>query len=177
MGPDDPAVAVRIIGRRIVEAPVKVVPVNEPASTVVKAAVTIASAAEHMTAAKPAAMESGAAVTKTTAAETTAMKGRATATEAATVKTAAASEATASAAAETAAAMKAASTVAAAMTAADFGRQSVRYMFRGRHRTGIDQGQRLGAFAGRGRQRQYRSSRKPEAADKAALRSWNPHHV
>jgi hypothetical protein len=50
-------------------------------------------------------------------------------------------------------------------------------MFCGRHPARIDRRQRLGAFAGRGRQRQYRGSRKPEATDNAALPSWNPHHV
>jgi hypothetical protein len=80
IGPDDPAAAVRVIivGRRIVEVPVKaMVPEREPA--VAKAAV-----AENMTGAKPAAMKhsttsSDAAASTTTAMETAAATMAATA--------------------------------------------------------------------------------------------------
>lgn len=191
IGPDDPAVAARIIviGRRVVEAPVKMVPVREAVSAVVKAAVTIASATVDMGCAKTATMEGRAAVTEATAAEITTMKGCTAATkaaavkgcaataEAAAVKGRAATAEAASTAAKTTTTMKAATTSAAAVTEAHFGRRRVGYLFRCRRRTGIDRRQRLGAFAGCGCQHQHRSSRKPEAADKAALRSWNPHHV
>ena len=57
LGPDDPAVAVRvIIGRRVAIARTEVVPVREPIS-----AVAIAATAENMRGAKPAATEHGAA--------------------------------------------------------------------------------------------------------------------
>jgi hypothetical protein len=153
------------------------VPVREAVSAVVKAAVTIASATVDMGRTKTAAMEGGAAVTEATTAETSAMKGCAAATKAAAVKGCATSSEAASTTAKTAATMKAATTSAAAVTEAYFGRRRVGYLFRCRRHTGIDRRQRLGAFAGCGCQHQHRSSRKPEAADQAALRSWNPHHV
>src|SRR3979409_949455 len=77
ISPDDPAVAVRIIviGRRIVEPPMKMVPVRDP---MVKAA-----PAEYVTRAKAAAIEGRTAVTKTAT-----MKGRAATPETAAMEAA-----------------------------------------------------------------------------------------
>lgn len=156
IGPDDPAVRVRviIIGRRIVEVPVKaVVPEREPA-------VAKAPAMENMTASKPAAVKYGAATT-----EAPAVEGRAAAVKAA------------SAAVKTAAAM------ATAMSAAafDFRRQSAGRVFGGRRRTWIDQRKRLGAFTRRSGEHQHRGSRKAQRTERAtgdaAPRIWNLQHV
>lgn len=143
IGPDHTAVAVRvvIIGRRIIEVPVKaVVAEREPA-------VTKAAAAENMRGSIPAAMKYrttpvGAAMIDGTANMANAMEGHAS----------------------SAATMVAAT----AVPAVDFGGHPAGNMFRRRRRSRIDQRHRLRTLAGCGRQHQYRGSREPQATDKAA---------
>ena len=165
MGPDHRTAAVRIVigivivrivGRAVEEAAVKVMVVREPRASKPGAAMAKA-AAEDRPGAWPAAMEYG-----TAGAEAATVKHRATAATAATavercgsaVKSATAMEtsttvkAAASAAVEATSAttVGAASAATSAMpTTADFGRQSARGGFRRRRRSGIDQRQCLRA--------------------------------
>ena len=146
VGPDHRAAAVRVIigiiivrvvGRAIEEAPVKVMVVGEPVAAVAGAAIAKAAAVEDRTGAKRAAMEDGAA-----AVEAATVKRRAAAAVkhgAPTVKTAAAVEAAATS-------TTVASATATAMSTADFGRQSVGGKFRRRRSARIDQRQRLRAL-------------------------------
>jgi hypothetical protein len=164
IGPDQPAAVVRIIIRvvviRRVEVPMKaVVPKRKPA-------VAEAAPVENMSGAKSAAVEHGA-----TAVETAAVKRRTSTMEtAATVKTA-----------STVASPTAMTTTAMAATAADFGRQPVGAVCRGRRRGRTDQRQRFCALAGCGRQHQHRGRRKPQrtnkGADQPAPGIWNFHHA
>jgi len=147
VGPDHRAAAVRVIigiiivrvvGRAIEEAPVKVMVVGEPVAAVAGAAIAKAAAVEDRTGAKRAAMEDGAA-----AVEAATMKRRAAAAVkhgAPTVKTAAAVEAAA------ASTTVASATATAVSTTADFGRQSVGGKFRRRRSARIDQRHRLRAL-------------------------------
>ena len=106
-------------------------------------------------------------------AETAAMNGDTATPEAATVKAAStAAEAATSTAPETAA-----TAMTATVPAPDFNRQSAGDVFRGRRGAGIDQRQCFRALARRGREHQYRGSRKTEAANNAAPRIWNLHHA
>ena len=137
--------------------------------------ITISAATmEGRAGAKTAAAEYGAAT-----AEATAMNGRTAAAETTAVK--AATPETAAATAAEATASTATETATTAAAASDFSRQSVGGVFRGRHGTGIDQRQSLGALARRSREHQYRGSRKAQrtdgAADNAAPRIWNLHHA
>ena len=128
MGQDHPAatvriiigvIVIRVIGRAIEEAPVKVMVVRKSIAAIAKAAVSMAAAMEDRSGAKPAAMEYGA-----------------TTVEAAAVKT--------SAAMETATAVEASAT--STMSTADFGRQPVGAKFRRGDSTRIDQRERFGAW-------------------------------
>lgn len=146
VGPDHRAAAVRVIigiiivrvvGRAIEEAPVKVMVVGEPVAAVAGAAIAKAAAVEDRTGAKRAAMEYGAAA----AVEAATVKRRAAAAVkhgAPTVKTAAAVEA--------AAASTTVASATAVSTTADFGRQSVGGKFRRRRSARIDQRHRLRAL-------------------------------
>jgi hypothetical protein len=136
MGQDHPAAAVRIIigvivirviGRAIEEAPVKVVVVREAIAAVAKAAGTIAAAVEDWSGAKPAAMEYGAGAVK-----------------AAAVKTSAAMEATTAVEASAATAVRTAST--SAMSTSDFHRQPAGGSFRRGRSARIDRRERFGAL-------------------------------
>jgi hypothetical protein len=124
--PDHPAIAMRVIviGRRIIEVTVKMVPVKVVSER--EAAVAKAAAVENMTAAKSAAMERCAAASETAAVKgsTTTMKAAATVETASTMMAATAMAAT---------------VTATAMTAADFARQPIRDMLRCRRRAWIDQ--------------------------------------
>jgi hypothetical protein len=160
VGVDHPAVAVRviIIGRRVVEMPVKMVPVREPISAVAETA-----AVENMTAAKAATMEGMTAV-------------KATAMEAASVETTSVEAATVTTAAVTAATMAAAMT-----TAANFDRPPIKHMSSDWRRTRIDQRQRFCTLVRQRRQHQHRRSREAQRTDQAADRAtpgiWNSQHV
>jgi len=123
--PDHPAIAMRVIviGRRIIEVTVKMVPVKVVSER--EAAVAKAAAVENMTAAKSAAMERCAA-----ASETAAVKGSTTMKAAATVETASTMMA---------ATAMAATVTATAMTAADLARQPIGDMLRCWRRAWIDQ--------------------------------------
>jgi hypothetical protein len=153
IGPDDPAVTVRVIivGRRIVEVLVKaVVVVPEREAAVVKAATM-----ENMSGSNPGAT-----------------KHRATASEDAAVNDCTAGFNT----------YAAVGTVTpTAMAAVDFGRQPAGGVFRCGHGTRIDQRQRFCALARCNRQHQHRGSRKAQttdkATDKAAPGIWNLRHV
>ena len=149
VGPDHRAAAVRVIigiiivrvvGRSIEEAPVKVMVVGEPVAAVAGAAMAKAAAVEDRTGAKRAAMEYGAA-----AVEAATVKRRAAAAVkhgAPTVKTAAAVEA----AATSTTVATATANATAVSTTADFGRQSVGGKFRRRCSARIDQRHRLRAL-------------------------------
>ena len=115
--PDHPAIAMRVIviGRRIIEVTVKMVPVKVVSER--EAAVAKAAAVENMTAAKSAAMERCAA-----ASETATMKAAATVETASTMMAATAMAATVT-----------------AMTSADFARQPIGDMLRCWRRAWIDQ--------------------------------------
>src|SRR3981189_1671997 len=129
IGPDHPAVARVIIGRPVtIVARMKMAPVREAVSPVVIPAIAISTAAVDMSGAEAAAAEHGAPTAKTAA-----VKRGATAPESA-----------ASAAAKSA----------ATMAALNFRRHSIGDMFPGRRSARIDQRQRLGALACRGRQHQ-----------------------
>ena len=145
MGQDHPAAAIRIIigvivirviGRAIKEAPVKVMVVREPIAAVAKAAGTIAAAVEDPSGAKPAAMEYGAAAVEAADVKTSAAMETTTAVEAST------SAATAVRTASTTSSM----TTTSAMSTADFSRQPVGGKFRRGDSARIDQRERLGAL-------------------------------
>ena len=123
--PDHPAIAMRVIviGRRIIEVTVKMVPVKVVSER--EAAVAKAAAVENMTAAKSAAME------RCAASETAAVKGSTT-----TMKAAATVETASTMMAATA---MAATVTATAMTAADLARQPIGDMLRCWRRAWIDQ--------------------------------------
>lgn len=178
MGQDHPAavvriiigvIVIRVIGRTVEDAPVKVV-VGEPVAARpiagAKTAVAIAAAVEDRTGAKSAAMEYGAA-----AAQGATVKHRTTAAVkcgTAAMETSTAVEA--STATETSTAGEASSTVEATSTAAttdDFGRQSVGSGFRRGHGARIDQRERLSALRD-GRQRQHCGCRETETTGEAA---------
>lgn len=174
MGQDHPAavvriiigvIVIRVIGRTVEDAPVKVV-VGEPVAAGAKTAVAIAAAVEDRTGAKSAAMEYGAA-----AAQGATVKHRTTA--AVKCGTAAMESSTAmetSTATETSTAGEASSTVEATSTAAttdDFGRQSVGSGFRRGRSARIDQRERLSALRD-GRQRQHCGCRETETTGEAA---------
>lgn len=178
MGQDHPAavvriiigvIVIRVIGRTVEDAPVKVV-VGEPVAARpiagAKTAVAIAAAVEDRTGAKSAAMEYGAA-----AAQGATVKHRTTAAVkcgTAAMETSTAVEA--STATETSTAGEASSTVEATSTAAttdDFGRQSVGSGFRRGRSARIDQRERLSALRD-GRQRQHCGCRETETTGEAA---------
>jgi len=138
MGQDHPTAAVRIIigvivirviGRAIEEAPVKVMVVRKSI-----AAVSMAAAMEDRSGAKPAAMEYGATTVEAAAVKTSAAMETATAVEA---SAATAMEATATA-------VETSSTT--AMSTADFCRQPVGGKFRRGDSARIDQRERLCAL-------------------------------
>lgn len=184
MGQDHPAavvriiigvIVIRVIGRTVEDAPVKVV-VGEPVAARpiagAKTAVAIAAAVEDRTGAKSAAMEYGAAAAQGATVKhrtTAAVKCGTAAMESSTaMETSTAVEA--STATETSTAGEASSTVEATSTAAttdDFGRQSVGSGFRRGHGARIDQRERLSALRD-GRQRQHCGCRETETTGEAA---------
>lgn len=180
MGQDHPAavvriiigvIVIRVIGRTVEDAPVKVV-VGEPVAAGAKTAVAIAAAVEDRTGAKSAAMEYGAAAAQGATVKhrtTAAVKCGTAAMESSTaMETSTAVEA--STTMETSTAGEATSTVEATSTAAttdDFGRQSVGSGFRRGRSARIDQRERLSALRD-GRQRQHCGCRETETTGEAA---------
>jgi len=137
MGQDHPAatvriiigvIVIRVIGRAIEEAPVKVMVVRKSIAAIAKAAVSMAAAMEDRSGAKPAAMEYGATTVEAAAVKTSAAMETATAVEASATSTAVETSST------------------SAMSTADFGRQPVGAKFRRGDSTRIDQRERFGAL-------------------------------